>query len=107
VKHKSFKLNQFTFLKSKNHSFQSNGSDFFRFSTILQENLEAEPYGSWTRSEYSITSLVDDVERAVDDVVELEGVVGLGEALYVKRVVLSKTTSIMRFMIGCTRRTSK
>lgn len=48
---------------------------------------------------FSITSLVDDVEGAVDDVVELEGVVGLGEALYVKRVVLSKTTLIMRFMI--------
>ena len=34
------------------------------------------------------TSLVDDVEGAVDDVVELEGVVRLREALQVQRVVL-------------------
>ncbi|KAG7952923.1 hypothetical protein I3843_12G084300 [Carya illinoinensis] len=34
------------------------------------------------------TSLVDDVKGAVDDVMELEGIVGLHEALYVQRVVL-------------------
>ena len=34
------------------------------------------------------TSLVDDVEGAVDDVVELEGVVRLREALQVQRIVL-------------------
>ena len=34
------------------------------------------------------TSLVDNVEGAVDDVVELEGVVRLREALQVQRVVL-------------------
>jgi hypothetical protein len=36
------------------------------------------------------TSLVDDVEGAVDDVVELEGVVRLREALQVQRVVLHR-----------------
>jgi len=35
-----------------------------------------------------VYSLVDDVEGAVDDVVELEGVVRLREALQVQRVVL-------------------
>lgn len=34
------------------------------------------------------TSLIDDVERAVDDVVELEGIIGVSETLYVERVVL-------------------
>ena len=36
------------------------------------------------------TSLVDDVQGAVDDVVELEGVVRLREALQVQRVVLQR-----------------
>lgn len=34
------------------------------------------------------TSLVNDVQGAVDDVVKLEGIIGLGEALDVERVVL-------------------
>lgn len=38
----------------------------------------------------TVTSLVDDVKGAVNDVVELECIVGLSEALYVQRVVLWK-----------------
>jgi hypothetical protein len=44
--------------------------------------------GGRTRVRRLATSLVDDVERAVDDVVELEGVVRLREALQVQRIVL-------------------
>lgn len=39
-----------------------------------------------------LTSLLNDVEGAVDDVVELEGVVRLREALQVQRGVLSAET---------------
>lgn len=34
------------------------------------------------------TSLFDDVEGAMNDVVELEGIISIGEALYVEQIVL-------------------
>ena len=34
------------------------------------------------------TSLVNDVQGTMDDVVKLEGIVGIGEALYIERIVL-------------------
>lgn len=43
-----------------------------------------------TRERRVATSLVDDVEGVVNDVVELEGVVRLREAVQVQRVVLQQ-----------------
>lgn len=48
------------------------------------------------KSKRERTSLFDDVEGAMNNVVELEGIVSIREALYVKRIVLfgSKSDTI-------------
>lgn len=47
---------------------------------------------------YSYTTFVDDIERAVNDVMELEGVICFSEALYVERIVLKKIKKEIRFL---------
>ena len=42
------------------------------------------------------TSLFDDVEGAMNDVVELEGIISIREALYVKRIVLFYGSKIQK-----------
>lgn len=52
--------------------------------------------GKNEQSKRERTSLFDDVEGAMNNVVELEGIVSIREALYVKRIVLfgSKSDTI-------------
>lgn len=42
------------------------------------------------------TSLIDHIERAMDDVMKLESIISLGEALYVQRIVLHSPENLER-----------
>lgn len=65
--------------------------NFANHQTKAYGNLDAEKGRGlvWKKE----TSLVDDVQRAVDDVVEFEGVICIREALEVERVVLTTSNT--------------
>jgi hypothetical protein len=45
-------------------------------------------YSKWARSQSKRTSFVDHIKWTMDDVMKLESIIGLREALYIQRIVL-------------------